>query len=415
LYYALTEATKRRFIQELRAFWSFNPRYRDIVDHIQGKYSFRERPQYGIVLKSSAANQVQLSADNFVGTVISYIQLAQFEDQPMMAVEWIREDGRAIQDATAANGGVPIFPSPAGIYYIEVVQAETEPAYSAEPTLDFYVDPLIDVRDETPGKVVDDFHYQLTHDFVPGTAVVYEMPGAVQLVPDVNYTEDPAAGQIILVNPLGRGAYLSVDYRYQAPSTGPWRIEQNFANNKAIPGAVIVFGRQAAAGSKMAVVVHSRRQPTALEYGGKWEINLDFDVLARDVYAQQEITDATVQFLWGVARTRLSTQGIEITTVSMGGESEEIYDENGDDYFYNGSFSVTALTDWAIHVPLAATIRRVSAQTSDQVAAAAAMTDEELAAADPNLIQNIKVMRSLGLRPVEDPFFFPGKDYETIR
>ncbi len=52
MYNFLTEATKRRFILELRRFWQYHPKYRDIVDHIQNKYSFRERPQYGIILKT---------------------------------------------------------------------------------------------------------------------------------------------------------------------------------------------------------------------------------------------------------------------------------------------------------------------------------------------------------------------------
>ena len=89
MYYFLTEAVKRRFLLELRNFWSYHPRYRDIVDHIQGKYSFRERPSYGIILKTASANQVQLSADNFVGTVVSYVQLAKYQDKPGLAVEWL--------------------------------------------------------------------------------------------------------------------------------------------------------------------------------------------------------------------------------------------------------------------------------------------------------------------------------------
>jgi hypothetical protein len=141
-----------------------------------------------------------------------------------------------------------------------------------------------------------------------------------------------------------------------------------------------------------------------LEYGGRWDISLDFDVVARDVYAQQEISDLTVMFLWGIARSRLSSEGIEIAQVNMGGESEEAYDENGDDYYYNASISVQLQADWSIHVPLAATIRRALPQTDAQIRATAALNDAELAALG-NAATSIRVLQDLGLRAVADPYF----------
>jgi len=408
MYYFLTEAVKRRFLLELRNFWSYHPRYRDIVDHIQGKYSFRERPSYGIILKTASANQVQLSADNFVGTVVSYVQLAKYQDKPGLAVEWVREDATAIR----ANGGV--FPSSPGIYYIEITEpTDPVPPYNAERRFEFMVDPLLEVQDEVATKL-DDFTWMVANPYLDGTTRVYQMPGGIPYVAGVNYTEDPGTGQITLVNPIPNGTYLLVSYRYAGESTGPWRITENFAHRGAIPGVTLAFGRRIEVGDVMAVVVHSRRQPTALEYGGKWDISLDFDITARDVYAQQEISDATVMFLWGVARNRLSTEGIEITSVGMGGESEESYDDTGDDYYYNSSFTVQTQTDWSIHVPLTATIRRVVPLTSAQVAEVAAMTDDELV--ESNLSNNIQVLESLGLRTMDDPFF-SGKTatFETLK
>ena len=154
----------------------------------------------------------------------------------------------------------------------------------------------------------------------------------------------------------------------------------------------------------MAVVVSPRREATALEYGGRWDISLGFDGVARDVYAQQEIVDLTVMYLWGIARSRLSTEGIEISTVGMGGESEEAYDENADDYYYNASVNVQLQADWSIHVPLAAVIRRALPQNDAQIRETAALSDEELAALG-NAATTIRVLKDLGLRAVEDPFF----------
>jgi hypothetical protein len=229
------------------------------------------------------------------------------------------------------------------------------------------------------------------------------MPGSIPYVVDVNYRENAEAGQIVLVNPIPSKSYLMVSYRYAAPSTGPWVITENFAHKKAIPGVTLAFGRRIEIGDVMAVVVYSHRVPTAMEYGGRWDISLDFDIVARDVLAQQEIADATVLYLWGIARNRLSTEGIEITAVSMGGESEEVYDETGDDYFYNASFSVQTQTDWSIHVPLTATIRRVVPLTQTQIQTIAGMTDDQLL--ESGISNNIQVFESLGLRTFDDPFF----------
>jgi len=98
----------------------------------------------------------------------------------------------------------------------------------------------------------------------------------------------------------------------------------------------------------------------------------------------------------------------------MGGESEEAYDENADDYYYNASISVQVQADWSIHVPLDATVRRALPQTDAQILATAGMTDDELAALG-NAATSIRVLQDLGLRVVSDPFFVgPGATFEGI-
>jgi hypothetical protein len=406
LYYFLTEAVKTRFLMELRRYWSYHPKYRNIVDNIQGKYSFKQRPCNGIVLKTSSANQVQLSADNFQGTVHSFAHLAKVENYPGLAIEWIREDGRAIQDVS----GQPYFPSPPGIYYIDLPTAT-----------EFYIDRLLDVWDEQLLQV-DAVTYRAQNAWLEGTLQVYEMPGNLELYEGTNFdvvrdADGNPTGDLTLYESLPAGTYLSADYRYPGPSTGPFPVIENHANHEAIPGVVLAFGRRVEAGDRLAVVIHTHRQPTAMEYGGRWDISLDFDIVALDPYAQQEIADQTVMFLWGIARNRLSTEGIEVSEVSMGGETEEIYDENADDYYYNASFSVTVQTDWAIQVPLSATIRRLTPQTTDGpggAIATAGMTDDELAAGDAT--STLQPVEFPGLQAVEDPWFRNRtRTYEVIK
>lgn len=411
----LTESMKRRLLLELRRFWSFDPKYRDtLVDNIQGKYAFSERPQVGIILKGSSASPMQLSADNFQGTVVSYCHLAKVYGKPGLSVEWVREDSRAIQK----NGGV--FPSPRGIYFIEVRREEVSLPVEACPTplngeqLVFYVDPLLDVVDERAARLTA-LQYQLAQgEFYDGSLRVYQMPGNVPFTSGLDYTADPATGTITLVRPLAPSDFLSVDYRYAGESVGPFPVPQDGSNNTAIPGVVLAFGRRSEDGDIMLVVVGDTREASAREYGGRWEMNFDLDIMARDTAAQQEITDRTLMFFHAVARNRLSEEGIEITQVSMGGEAEEVYDETGDDYYFTASLSLTILTDWCLHVPLDHAFTRIIPVVLASERAMTGLTDDQIAASgSPTGLQAVQDLRFLS---PTDPFFRDRtRDYELIR
>jgi hypothetical protein len=334
VYFFLTEATRRRFIKELRGYWSLHPRYQDLVDNIQGKYSFEERPQFGIILKTGSATKVQFSPDNYMGVVQSYVALARIPGYIGVSVEWVREDSLAI----VANKGR--FPAPAGVYYCEMTGED-----------EFHIDPLLDVRDE---RVTMTNLSEGSIQNVPfaGSLRVFEMPSGRLLRPGVDYFVQPDEVTILLATPLLSGQALSSDYRYAGISTGPWKVEPQAGINKAIPGVVMVFGRRYQKGDRWAILISEKRESAYLEYGGKWELSIDIDIIARDVNSQAEISDQTTMFLWAILRPQLSTEGLEIMDVSMGGESEEVYDENGDDYFYTSSISLTVQTDWFMMVPI---------------------------------------------------------------
>lgn len=402
MYYFLTQQIQRRFITELRKYWSYHPKYQDIVEHIEGKYSFRERPQYGIVLRNSAGNQAQLAADNFQGTVQSYVYLAHVEGKPNLSIEWVREDAVAIQN----NDG--FFPTAPGIYFIDFCDANGVPTDQ-----EFFVDPLLDVIDETLLQV-NDTQYQLQQGkFLAGTLRVYRMPGNIQLYEGINYTADPATGEVTLIDELDDGEFLSADYRCPGESTGPWKVREEYALREPVPGAVLAFGRRITKGDRLAVVVQRNRTISALEYGGRWDLTLDVDVIARDPLSQREILDQTCLYLWATARPRLSSQGIEILSVNMGGETEEVYDENADDWFYNASFSLQLQTDWSIHVPLGIVLRGVEPGGGAPIAPGTAplvppyieqiagLSDEEIA----QIQTNIRALANLGLRAPWDPFY----------
>ena len=405
----LTEALKRRMIQEIRYYWSKEPQYKDsLVPNIQGRFSFEERPQQAIILKGQSANPFQLSADHFQGTIVSYCYLTKVYGQRGTSIEWVRENGTAIR----ANNGT--FPSPPGVYYIEVRVETVDVRGVPEERLVFYVDPLLEIIDERATMLTPLLYEVAAQSFHPGSLRVYEMPGNIPYYDGVNYTADPTTGQITLATPLASGTYLSVDYRYTGTSTGPFPLPENGANVDAIPGVVLAFGRRAYDGDIMAVVIGDRREPVAKEYGGRWEMSMDMDIMARDVYAQGEITDRTLMYLYTEARERLSTEGIEITQASMGGEAEEVYDENGDDYFYTASISLSVMTDWAIHVPIGRTLNRVETNTVSETEMVSGLTDDQLV--EMGSPSGLQYTADLGLRDLRDPWFRDRtRTYDLIR
>lgn len=373
MYFFLTEAIRRRLIKELRDFWTLHPHFPDLVNNIQSKYSFEERPPYGIVVKTGNASKIHYTADNFMGTGISYVTLAKIPGYPGVSVEWAREDGLAIEN----NGGK--FPSAAGVYYCEMTSDD-----------EFFVDPLLDVRDE---RVTMTTNSEGTLQAIPyaGSLRVYRLPGGQLLKEGTDYAMGADQVTIFLAVPLLNGQSLSVDYRVPGQSTGPWKALQRTGLNKAIPGVVMVFGRRFKKGDRWAILVSEKREPAYLQYGGKWEMGVDIDIITRDVNVQPEIADSTGMFLWSILRPRLVVEGIEISDVAFSGETEEIFDENADDYFYNSALTLQVQADWFLFIPL---VQRIASYN-----------------------ETLKSLpQSLSLAPFRDPFFEgSAKTFEMIK
>ena len=404
----LTEAIKRRVISELRAFWSLDPNYRDsLAPNIQGRYVFRERPQQAIIVKGGSMNPQILSADHYQGTVVSYCCLTKTLDSQGTSIEWIREDPLAI----AKNGGR--FPSAPGIYFIQVLR-ETVTDPPGTTALVFYVDPLLDIVDEIP-LTLGPLDYEVSVGrFHAGSLRIYEMPGNIVLYSGIDYVADPETGAIRLAKPVPPGTFLSVDYRYAGESSGPFRLFADKSDNTAIPGVTLAFGRRAVEEDVMAVVVGRRREACALEYGGRWEIGLDLDLMTRDVNATGEVTDRTLMTLYTDIRARFADEGIEVTQVSGGGEAEEAYDENADDYFYTSTISMTIQTDWSIHVPLTAEISHVLPGSLDSSQGVSGLTDDQLF--EVGSPTGFLMYETLNLVAVADPWYGSrAGSFETIR
>ena len=354
MYFYLVQALKRRLVLELKDSFSQHPVYEKIVPYIQNKYAFDERPQMGIVVKGSSANKVQLSADNFLGSVESHVMLA-YVGAPVYPIEWVREDLACLN----ANHGV--VPTPPGIYYLEILSAPE----NAQSEGSFILDPLLTVNDEAVLRFVSgiESEAQLQRLPVKGTLRLWENRKFL-LSEGTHYRVDYETGAIELLIRSAAGAVLTADYRYSVPSVGPVPYQWNRSDFATLPGVVLAFGKRGKVGDKVAIVVYEDRVQTANAYGGRFDATFELDALARDPTQMEELADLIIMYLWAQKRSVLSSEGIEITDISMGGEAEEIYDETSDDSFYNASLSIQMQADWEIHIPLPLTVSRVTPTTA---------------------------------------------------
>ena len=349
MYYYLVGSLKRRLILELQDSFSRHPVYQKIVPFIQNKYSFSERPQFGIVVKGSSANKVQFDPSNFVGHIQSYVMQARVEGQSVSPIEWVREDLNCIRQ----QGGMPTAP---GIYFVEVLTAPTNPGEEGT----FVIDPLETASDEpvllmTLGTETEG---QLQNEPLAGTLRLYENR-RIALTEGVDYDLLPK-GQIKFKRVFPRNTLITADFRVPKDSIGPIPFKWNTSNSTTLPGVVMAFGKRAAVGQKTAVVVYDSRVDAAQAFGGKFEVSFDLDVLARDPIQREEIADLVNMYLWSEKKSQLEFEGIEVVDISLGGEGEEPIDETGQDFQYTSSVSVQLRADWEVHYPLPLTISRVA-------------------------------------------------------
>lgn len=348
MYYRLISSLKQRLVLELQDGFSKHPVYEKAVPFIQNNFAFDERPHFGIVVKGSSANKIQLSSENFLGTISSKVMLANV-DKPAYLLEWVKEDSTLLREHN------DVMPIQSGVYLIECTSAPTDPGEFGE----FVVDPLLTVTDE-PVLLVStavETEAQLQQRPVQGTLRLWENR-RYPLQEGTDWEVDYRTGLITFKTPLARGAIVTADYRYEVPRLGPFTWQWNTANTD-LPGVILAFGKRGRVGDKVAVVVYDDRVDTAKAFGGRTEVSFDLDIIAEDPAQMEEMADYAFLTLWGEKRSGLSSEGLEIIDVSMGGEAEESYEEVAEIFFYTASMSVQIQADWEIHVPLPLTISRV--------------------------------------------------------
>lgn len=343
----LANATKKRVIAEVQQILRDHPRYREDSGNVSGSYSFDERPGRGVVVSSSSSDRVRLSADNYIGRVSSFVMLSPLENYPGTSLEWATENLALLEKVAKKRD---VFPSPPGIYTVTIQTLPDEPT---ETPGQFVVDTLLTVTGE---RVItfdtsSDVNASLMRDGIHPGSVRLWLDGKRALVEGVDFTVDPATGDVTFTGTTPTGSTITADYRYSVPQTGPFYFQRDQFNVEAIPGAVIAFGDRVQAGDKMAVVVFPERQEAVDVYGGKFEVSFDLLAFTQDSEDRERLADYLTSSILSI-QNRLGYEGLELVDLSPGGESEEVRNDASDDYWYDRTISMTVRVDWEVYQPL---------------------------------------------------------------
>lgn len=346
----LTSATKKRLIEELRQILYAHPKYRADSQNVQNKYAFSARPQRGVIVNNASADRVRLSADNYMGRLSSFVMQAMVGQKPGTTVEWVMEDKALLEQYSPSRD---VFPSPPGVYILEIL---TVPSDGRSTPGTYSLEPILTVSDEL--LLIFGQDAQLSRQGIYPGAVRLWVDGRRPLISGVDYSVDYAEGLITFLKPVPYGINIYADYRYKLPKQAPIYYKTDSTDYTAIPGAIIAFGDRHEAGDSLAVVVGQTRADTAEVHGGKFEVTFELIVFSKDPEDRERLSDFIVTSVLE-RQNQLGFDGLELLDVSPGGESEEIYNAELDEYYYDGAVSVSFRVDWEVYTPLPVEVYRV--------------------------------------------------------
>lgn len=357
----LTNPVKERVIRELKTILYNHPRYREDSESVQNKFSFKERPQRGIIVDGVSAERVRLSSDNYMGSLSSFCMLTWADEKPSShSIEWARENFQALEKISATRS---VFPSAPGVYTIEVTRV---PDKARNTPGEFTLDSMLDEDDEELIVFQDsaDTSAQLSRENIyPGSLRLW-LDKYTLLIPDVDYSVDYATGAIQFLRPVPVHRSVIAHYRYPGPPTGPFQFWSESTQIDAIPGVILAFGDRIEVGCKQAVVVTGQRVEVAEIYGGKFELSFTLTIFTRDSEDREKMTDYVVlEFLR--LQNNLAFEGLELLDISPNGENEDVYDQTDGTYFYESSISLSMRSDWEIQVPLPVTLARIESHSRE--------------------------------------------------
>lgn len=338
MFYRISNTIKKLVISELQSLFLDHPIFGDNNLVITNKFQFPERPKYAIIVKTSSADSVKLSLDNYKGTVTAYTTLAGLKNKPGRMIEWVREDL-----ANVANLVKP------GFYIIEMIEDDK-----------FIVKPYLTVSDEILEIETNGFkHAFLKNKNINQYSECILSETAQRLQRDNHYTIDYVTGEIIFLKSIDEFGELTVDYQYIIDSTGPFDVKPETVNTIAVPGVVLAFGNFLKKGGIQVVVVYPDRQEVASAHLGKWKMNVNLSVVAQDTDTQEQLADLTAMYVWSVLQEKLVDDGLYIDNISLGGESEEDEVSTSNEVSFLAEISFSVEVEWEAYKPILGVIKRV--------------------------------------------------------
>lgn len=356
----LVNATKKRIIWEVQRILYDHPRYRADSKNVYNKYSFDSREQRGVVVNSASADRVRLSADNYIGRLSSFVMMAPVGNCPMTSLEWVKENLQLLEQYSSTRS---VFPSPPGVYVVTVTRL---PEDGLNKPGEFVVDPVLTVRNERLITFSSSTHSEaqlMRADIYPGSVRLW-LDGRRPLLRGVDFQVDEASGLVTFLRDTPTGSAVYADYRYAIPSQGPYPLQRETTNATAIPGAILAFGDRLQLGDKIAVVVTEDRAEVAEVYGGKFEVNFELLVFSRDSEDREKLSDYLVIKILE-RQNQLGYDGLELIDIAPGAESEEVYNAETDEHFYEVPVSISMRVDWTINQPLPVEVFRVETTTKE--------------------------------------------------
>ena len=91
MYQNLMFGVKRRILREVQSAFLDHPSFAQKVT-VTNKFPYEQRLQYGVVLRNTSASLMRMSADNYMAELKSHVRLAKAENNPGIAIEWVREN-----------------------------------------------------------------------------------------------------------------------------------------------------------------------------------------------------------------------------------------------------------------------------------------------------------------------------------
>jgi len=240
-----------------------------------------------------------------------------------------------------------------GLYYIEVTETQRGSAT-------VMVDTLVDYEsDIILNAVGNEKTFTLPHHPIHDKTFNLFENNKYLMVENLHYTLDKTNGVLtFLPNPEDKSQTLrpkskyKVQYRHQGPSYGPFTVKPLISSEDIIPGVTLAFSNWLEAGDKQVVIVNEDRESVSHEYGGHFDVTLNLDIYSRDPIQRELIADLLAVKVFGEIKPRFDSQGLTIMSVSLNGESEDVYDENTDTVYYMAGMDISFNTDWRLYAPI---------------------------------------------------------------